>query len=94
MRQPRTRHRQGPRHSGAMRLGAFLITTSTILAWTTHFALAPGIVTDVGGPLSHSAIVAREYGITAVIRMGVATARVADGATVVVDGGAETVTLI
>jgi pyruvate,water dikinase len=52
------------------------------------------VVTDVGGPLSHSSIVAREYGIPAVLGTGVATRRIPDGARVRVDGDAGTVTLL
>lgn len=84
----------GPGDFQAMRQGDILVTKITTPAWTPLFALAAGIVTDVGGPLSHSSIVAREYGIPAVLGTGVATARVADGATIVVDGDAGTVTLV
>ena len=52
------------------------------------------MVTDVGGPLSHSSIVAREYGIPAVLGTAVATRRIPDGARVRVDGDAGTVTLL
>ncbi|WP_374754664.1 PEP-utilizing enzyme [Arthrobacter sp. AFG20] len=55
--------------------------------------MAAGVVTDVGGPLSHSSIVAREYGIPAVLGTGVATQRVSSGRQVTVDGDAGTVTL-
>jgi rifampicin phosphotransferase len=51
------------------------------------------IVTDLGGPLSHSSIVAREYGIPAVVATGVGTRRIQDGQTITVDGGAGTVEL-
>ena len=51
------------------------------------------VVTDIGGPLSHSSIVAREYGIPAVLGTGVATRRIPDGAQVTVDGDAGTVTV-
>lgn len=54
---------------------------------------AIAIVTDLGGPLSHSSIVAREYGIPAVVSTGLATRRVADGQTITVDGSAGMVTL-
>ena len=54
---------------------------------------AAGIVTDVGGPLSHGSIVAREYGIPAVLGTGDATKRIRTGQTVTVDGTAGTVTL-
>ena len=45
----------------------------------------------IGGPLSHSSIVAREYGIPAVVSTGMATRRITDGQTITVDGGAGTV---
>jgi len=57
------------------------------------FALAAGIVTDVGGPLSHSSIVAREYRIPAVLGTGVATERIRSGQQVSVDGDAGIVTI-
>ena len=47
-----------------------------------------GVVTDVGGPLSHGSIVAREYHIPAVLGTGVATARLKSGQQVTVDGDA------
>jgi hypothetical protein len=56
--------------------------------------MASGVVTDVGGPLSHSSIVAREYGIPAVLGTAVATRRITDGTRVHVDGDAGTVTLL
>ena len=49
---------------------------------------------DIGGPLSHSSIVAREYGIPAVLGTGVATRRIADGQQITVDGDAGTVRLV
>jgi pyruvate,water dikinase len=55
--------------------------------------MAAGIVTDVGGPLSHGSIVAREYGIPAVLGTGVATQRIRSGQMVTVDGSAGTVSL-
>jgi len=70
-----------------------LVADITTPAWTPLFALASGIVTDVGGPLSHGSIVAREYGIPAVLGTGVATKRIESGMEVTVDGDAGTVTL-
>jgi pyruvate,water dikinase len=55
--------------------------------------MASAVVTDVGGPLSHGSIVAREYGIPAVLGTGVATRRIESGQQVEVDGDAGTVTL-
>ena len=51
------------------------------------------MVTDIGGPLSHSSIVAREYGIPAVLGTGVATRRITSGQIVTVDGDAGRVIL-
>ena len=70
------------------------IASITTPAWTSLFAMASAVVTDVGGPLSHSSIVAREYGIPAVLGTNVATRRIPDGARVRVDGDAGTVTLL
>jgi pyruvate,water dikinase len=83
----------GPEDFGQMRPGDILIAEITTPAWTPLFAMAAGIVTDIGGPLSHGSIVAREYGIPAVMGTGVATRRIQNGQTVTVDGAAGTVTL-
>jgi rifampicin phosphotransferase len=83
----------GPADFARMRPGDVLVASITTPAWTPLFAMASGVVTDVGGPLSHSSIVAREYGIPAVLGTGVATRRIPDGALVQVDGDSGTVTL-
>jgi pyruvate,water dikinase len=83
----------GPDDFASMRPGEVLVARMTTPAWTPLFAMASGVVTDVGGPLSHSSIVAREYGIPAVLGTGVATQRVSSGQQVKVDGDAGTVTL-
>ena len=84
----------GPADFAQMQPGAALVAGITTPAWTPLFALASAIVTDVGGPLSHSSIVAREYGIPAVLGTGVATKRIQSGQFIRVDGGAGTVTLL
>jgi pyruvate,water dikinase len=84
----------GPADFGRMRPGDVLVASITTPAWTSLFTMASAVVTDVGGPLSHSSIVAREYGIPAVLGTGVATRRIPDGARVEVDGDAGTVTLL
>jgi pyruvate,water dikinase len=71
-----------------------LVARMTTPAWTPLFAMASAVVTDVGGPLSHSSIVAREYGIPAVLGTGVATQRLVDGPKVSVDGEAGTVSIV
>lgn len=83
-----------PADVGRMQSGDVLVARMTTPAWTSLFAMASAVVTDVGGPLSHSSIVAREYGIPAVLGTGVATARLVDGRPVRVDGDAGTVTLL
>ena len=83
----------GPQDFAQMCPGDVLVAPLTTPAWTPLFALASAIVTDIGGPLSHSSIVAREYGIPAVLGTGVATRRIRSGQTITVDGSAGTVTL-
>ena len=83
----------GPEDFDRMRPGDVLVAGTTTPAWTPLFTMASAVVTDIGGPLSHGSIVAREYGIPAVMGTGVATRRIQDGQIVTVDGGAGTVTL-
>jgi pyruvate,water dikinase len=83
----------GPQDFGQMQQGHVLVARTTTPAWTPLFAMAAGVVTDVGGPLSHGSIVAREYGIPAVLGTGVATSRIQSGQMVTVDGGEGTVSL-
>lgn len=82
----------GPQDFDRMVPGDVLVARITTPAWTSLFAMASAVVTDVGGPLSHSSIVAREYGIPAVLGTGVATQRLASGQRIHVDGDAGTVT--
>jgi pyruvate,water dikinase len=83
----------GPEEFGEMQPGNILVAKITTPAWTPLFAMASGIVTDVGGPLSHSSIVAREYGVPAVLGTGVATQRIRGGQSITVDGNSGVVTL-
>ncbi|QDP97040.1 phosphoenolpyruvate synthase [Microlunatus elymi] len=76
-----------------MEPGMIIVAKITTPAYTPLFAMAGGVVTDVGGPLSHSSIVAREYGIPAVLGTGAATQRIKHGDEITVDGTAGTVTL-
>ena len=61
--------------------------------WTPLFLAAGGLVMETGGMMTHGAIVAREYGIPAVMGTGVATKRIRDGQMITVDGTAGTVKL-
>ena len=74
--------------------GDILVCTYTDPEWTPLFALAAGVVVDTGGTLSHAAIVAREYGIPAVLATGDATAKLSDGDMVLVDATDGTVALL
>jgi phosphohistidine swiveling domain-containing protein len=75
------------------RLGAgeILVAYATAPPWTPLFAVASAVVTDTGGMLSHCAVVAREYGLPAVVGTKVATQRIEDGMLITVDGGNGTV---
>ena len=84
----------GPGEFNQMHHGDILVAKITTPAWTPLFALAAGIVTDVGGPLSHSSIVAREYHIPAVLGTGVATERIKSGERITVDGDHGVVTRV
>jgi pyruvate,water dikinase len=83
----------GPEDFDKMQLGAILVAKMTTPAWTPLFAMAGGVVTDIGGPLSHGSIVAREYGIPAVLGTAAATRVIKSGQQITVDGDAGTVTL-
>jgi pyruvate,water dikinase len=72
--------------------GEILVAPSTDPGWTPLFLTAGGLVMEMGGPNSHGAVVAREYGIPAVVGVPDATARIATGQNVTVDGAAGTVT--
>ena len=69
-----------------LRVGEVLVTRATTPAWTPLFGTAAAVVTEGGGALSHCAILAREYGIPAVVGASGATVRIRDGAMITVDG--------
>ena len=69
-----------------LRDGEILVTTVTNIGWTPVFPRAAAVVTDVGAPLSHAAIVARELGVPAVVGCGNATMRIRTGDRIRVDG--------
>lgn len=66
--------------------GDILIAPYTDPGWTPLFPLAAGLVTEVGGLMTHGAVVAREYGIPAVVGVDEATRKIADGQMIRVDG--------
>jgi phosphohistidine swiveling domain-containing protein len=71
--------------------GEILVAPSTDPGWTPLFLTAGGLVMEMGGPNSHGAVVAREYGIPAVVGVADATSLLRTGQEVTVDGGAGTV---
>jgi pyruvate,water dikinase len=79
---------------GTVRDGEILVCGSTSPAWAPIFSRIAATVTDIGGVMSHTAIVAREYGLPAVVGTGRATARIRTGQRVRVDGTAGTVTVL
>ena len=74
--------------------GSILVCPMTSPAWTQLFAHAQGLVTDIGGILGHGSIVAREYGIPAVVGTGNGTQRIKHGQLIEVDGNSGTVKLL
>jgi len=84
----------GPEDFSLMRPGDVLVAGTTTPAWTPLFVIASAVVTDIGGPLSHGSIVAREYGIPAVMGTGEATRRIQNGQIVTVDGSNGVVELL
>ena len=80
----------GPDEFDTLQPGEVLVAPLTAPAWTPLFTRAVAVVTDVGSPASHASIIAREYGIPAIVGCGDATARLTTGMRVTVDGGRET----
>lgn len=74
--------------------GEILVTKYTDASWTPLFAIAAGIVTDIGSMLSHSSIVAREFGIPSVVNAKNATQRINTGDLITVDGDTGAVTIL
>jgi pyruvate,water dikinase len=72
--------------------GEILVAPSTDPGWTPLFMTAGALVMEMGGVISHGAVVAREYGIPAVVGVVDATSKLQDGQTVTVDGASGTVT--
>ncbi|MBQ5332924.1 MAG: phosphoenolpyruvate synthase [Oscillospiraceae bacterium] len=73
--------------------GEILVAPATNIGWTVVFPRAAAIITDIGAPLSHAAIVAREFGIPAVVGCGNATTVLKTGDIVTVDGAGGIVTV-
>jgi rifampicin phosphotransferase len=72
--------------SGRLRAGDVLVTRQTDPGWGPIFPLVSGLVIERGGMLSHGAIIAREFGVPAVVGVAAATRRIPSGAMIEVDG--------
>lgn len=80
-------------HNAHLEPGEVLVTPSTDPGWTPLFLKASGLVMEVGGAMAHGAIVAREYGIPAVVGVTGATERIVTGSRVRIDGTTGTVVI-
>ncbi|MGB3682433.1 MAG: PEP/pyruvate-binding domain-containing protein [Rubrobacteraceae bacterium] len=85
---------RSPAEFDQMEPDTILVCPTTTPAWTPLFSNAKGLVTDIGGALAHGSIVAREYGIPAVMGTGTATQRIQSGQLIQIDGDSGTVTLL
>jgi rifampicin phosphotransferase len=74
--------------------GEILVAPSTDPGWTPLFLTAAGLVMEMGGSMSHGSVVAREYGIPAVVGVDGASVRITTGQTIEVDGGSGTVRIV
>jgi pyruvate,water dikinase len=72
--------------AGSVAPGDVLVAETLSSSWTPLFAVVAGVVTDTGGILGHAAVVAREYGIPAVLGTNVGTASIREGQVVELDG--------
>lgn len=79
---------------GAFEQGEVLAAHATAPAWTPPIERAAAVVTDAGTLAAHASLVAREYGIPAVVGIGDATRRLRTGQFVRVDGSAGTVEIV
>lgn len=75
-----------PKDASSLQPGEILVIPYADIGWTPMFLTASAVVMDLGGPLSHAAIVAREYGVPAVVNARGAVAKIATGDIVTVDG--------
>lgn len=80
-------------HTANLSPGEILVAPSTDPGWTPLFLKASGLVMEVGGAMAHGAIVAREYGLPAVVGVAGATERIATGCHVTLDGTTGTITI-
>jgi phosphohistidine swiveling domain-containing protein len=80
--------------SASLALGEILVVSQADVGWTPLFLAAAAIVTELGGPLSHASVVAREFGVPAVVNVRGATRTIRTGDRIEVDGDAGTVRIL
>jgi phosphohistidine swiveling domain-containing protein len=85
---------ESPEEGDQLKPGEILVAVTTNVGWTPLFPRSAAVITDIGAPLAHAAIVARELGIPAVVGCGNATTRLRTGDRVRVDGGAGIVEIL
>ena len=83
-----------PEQFEGVKLGDILVCPSSNPSWVLLFGIIRGLVTNTGGVLSHAAVVAREFGVPAVVGTGEATRRIRDGQWIEVDGTAGEVRIL
>ena len=81
-------------HESQLAPGEILVCPATDPAWTPLFMSAGGLITEIGGMMTHGSVVAREYGIPAVVGVHQATARLKDGQRIRLDGTAGKIVII
>lgn len=81
-------------NSQSFQPGDILVTRFTDPAWTAILGIAAGVITECGGMLSHAAVIAREYGIPAVLNVSLATNAILDGARIRVNGDLGTIEVL
>ena len=90
----RVRVLRDPAQAAAFEPGEILVVAAADTGWAPLFLAAAGVVTELGGPLSHAAIILREYAVPAVVNVTAATRSLQDGDIVRVDGDVGTVEVL
>ncbi len=90
----RARILQDPRQAAEFAPGEILVVAAADTGWAPLFLAASGVVTELGGPLSHAAIILREYAVPAVVNVTNATRALQEGEWVRIDGDAGTVEIL
>jgi pyruvate, water dikinase len=85
---------RSPDQLSELKKGEILVTPVTAPSWAPVFGKIGGAVTDIGGMMSHAAIVCREYGLPAVTGTGNASSKIKTGQRLRVDGNTGTVTIL